>query len=347
MTSAARILFFMTLAVAAAGALAGPAVTAAYSQSISPAEIAAMQRDYRRPPPRPVENAALVALGRELFFARELSASGNTSCASCHFPELGWGVREPRSRNDSGKLTARKSQPLIGTGHIAGPVGWDGRNASLEAQARSSIATGSMSMRETPTPVKVEVIEERVRSNPAFVKKFAAAMPDAAINMDAIVKAIAEFERTIEPGRAPFDRWVEGDAQAISESAQRGFALFNGKANCFACHSGWRFTDDKFHDIGTTTTDVGRGQVDKADELMRFAFKTPTLRSVALRSAYMHNASVATLHDVMKHYERGGIDRPSRSPLLMPITLTDQERDDLVAFMDALTGAEEAAQAVR
>jgi cytochrome c peroxidase len=179
------------------------------------------------------------------------------------------------------------------------------------------------------------------------VKKFAAAMPDAAINMDAIVKAITEFERTIEPGPAPFDRWVEGDAQAISESAKRGFALFNGKANCFACHSGWRFTDDKFHDIGTTTTDVGRGQVDKADELMRFAFKTPTLRSVALRPAYMHNASVATLHDVMKHYERGGIDRPSRSPLLTPIALTDQERDDLVAFMDALTGAEEAAQAVR
>jgi cytochrome c peroxidase len=335
------------LAFAAAGALAGLAATAAGAQSPSPAGMAEMQRAYRRPPPRPVENAALVALGRDLFFAPQLSASGKTSCASCHFPQLGWGVTDPRSRNDSGKLTARKSQPLIGVGHIEAPLGWDGRNASLEAQARSSIATGSMSMRETPTPVKVEVIEERLRSDPDYVAKFAVAMPGQAINMDSIVKAIAVFERALEPGPAPFDRWVEGDEQAISASAKRGFVLFNGKANCFACHSGWRFTDDKFHDIGTTTTDIGRGQVDKTDELMRFAFKTPTLRSVALRPAYMHNASAATLHDVMRHYEKGGIDRPSRSPLLFPIVLSDEERDDLVAFMEALTGAEVSAQPQR
>ena len=98
--------------------------------------------------------------------------------------------------------------------------------------------------------------------------------------------------------------------------------------------------DDKFHDIGTTTTDVGRGQVDKNDELMKFAFKTPTLRSVALRPPFMHNASAATLHEVMRHYEKGGVERPSRSALLVPIALTDQERDDLVAFMEALTGVE-------
>jgi cytochrome c peroxidase len=127
----------------------------------------------------------------------------------------------------------------------------------------------------------------------------------------------------------------------MSASARRGFALFNGKANCFACHGGWRFTDDKFHDIGTTTTDVGRGQVDKNDELMKFAFKTPTLRSVAVRPPFMHNASAASLHDVMKHYEKGGIDRPSRSPLLVRIDLRDQERDDLIAFMEALTGPDE------
>ena len=321
-------------------------ITPVRAQDASPAEIAAMQREYRRPPARPIENQALVELGRDLFFAPELSSSGKTSCASCHFPELGWGVTDARSRNDAGKLTSRKSQPLIGLGYAGNaPVGWDGRSATLEAQAKASIVTGSMSMRETQTPVKVEVIEERIRSDSTYDAKFAAAMPGVPINIDSIATAIATFERTLEPGIAPFDRWIEGDEQAISASAKRGFAVFNGKANCFACHSGWRFTDDKFHDIGTTTTDAGRGRVEKDDPLMQFAFKTPTLRSVALRPPYMHNASDATLQDVLKLYEKGGIDRPSRSPLMQPIELNDQERSDLIAFMESLTGAAETAQA--
>ena len=151
---------------------------------------------------------------------------------------------------------------------------------------------------------------------------------------------MAEFERTLEPKPAPFYRWIEGDEQAISESAKRGFVLFNTtQSMCFTCHSGWRFTDDKFHDIGSTTTDLGRARVVKDDESMQYAFKTPTLRSVTLRPPYMHNASQATLHDVMKHYEKGGIDRPSRSPLMIPIQLSDQERNDLIAFMETLTEA--------
>src|ERR1041384_1147594 len=260
-------------------------------------DIAAMKREYRRPPARPTENQALVDLGRELFFAPQISASGKTSCASCHFPELGWVVKDARSLNDSGKLTSRKSQPLIGIGYAGeAPVGWDGRSATLEAQAKASIETGSMSMRETQTPVKVEVIVERVRTDAAYVAKFNSALPNTPITIDSIVKAIAAFERTLEPGLAPFDRWIEGDEQAISESAKRGFVLFNGKTNCFACHSGWRFTDDKFHDIGTTSSDPGRGRELKNDEDMQFAFKTPTLRSVARHPPYMHNASSADLY---------------------------------------------------
>jgi cytochrome c peroxidase len=116
--------------------------------------------------------------------------------------------------------------------------------------------------------------------------------------------------------------------------------LFTGKAGCAACHGGWRFTDDQFHDIGTTSADRGRGRVIK-DAAMDFAFKTPTLRSVALRAPNMHNASIATLTDAVRHYEKGGIDRPSRSPMLFPIQLSEQERGDLVAFMETLTGAGE------
>ena len=132
-------------------------------------------------------------------------------------------------------------------------------------------------------------------------------------------------------------RWVAGDEKAIPDTAKRGFVLFTGKAGCAACHNGWRFTDDQFHDIGTTTTDQGRGKETK-DASLNFAFKTPTLRSVAQRAPYMHNASIATLTDVVRHYEKGGVDRPSRSPMLVPIQLTDAERLDLVAFMETLTG---------
>jgi cytochrome c peroxidase len=313
----------------------------ASAQGTGQPDIAILKRDYRRPPPRPIENQALVDLGRDLFFEPRISASGKTACASCHFPELGWAVTDARSLNDSGKLTSRKSQPLMGLGHAkTALVGWDGRNANLEAQAKSSIATGSMSMRETDTPVKVETIEERIRSAPDYVAKFKAALPGAPINIDTIAAAVAAFERALEPTPAPFDRWVEGDEQAISDTAKRGFALFVGKATCFACHGGWRLTDDKFHDIGTTTTDQGRGREVK-DETLNFAFKTPTLRSVAVRAPYMHNASIKTLNDVVRHYEKGGINRPSRSPLMLPVQLSDQERLDLVAFMQTLTGAPE------
>jgi cytochrome c peroxidase len=301
-------------------------------------DLAAAKRDYRRPPPLAVTNPALAALGRELFFDPLISASGKTACATCHTPELGWTVKDAHPTNDSGKPSGRKSQPLIGIGHAgSAPIGWDGRNASLEAQAKNSIATGSMSMRETPTPVKVETILERVSAAPSYVAKFNAALPGKPIDVDTVTQAIAAFERTIEPGQSPFDRWIGGDEAAISPAAKRGFALFTGKAGCSACHSGWRFTDDQFHDIGTTTTDLGRGREVKDDHL-KYAFKTPTLRSVALRAPYMNNASLASLDDVVRFYEKGGIARESRSPMLMPFALTDQERGDLVAFMESLTG---------
>ena len=312
--------------------------TALSQDDLSPQELTELKKNYRRPTPAPVQNQALIELARSLFFATQLSASGKTACVSCHFSELDWGVTDARSRNDSGKLTSRKSQPLVGIGYAgSAPVGWDGRNATLEAQVKSSIATGSMSMRETATPVKIEMIEQRIRSDAEYVERFGAALPGMPIDIDSIAKAIAAFERTLEPGIAPFDRWIEGDEQAISNSAKRGFALFNSKANCSACHSGWRLTDDQFHDIGTTVMDPGRGGVIKDDAMMQFAFKTPTLRSIALRPPYMHNGSQKSLHDVVKHYEKGGIDRPSRSRLLMPIDLTDQERGDLIALIETLT----------
>jgi cytochrome c peroxidase len=324
--------------IVAAAVLPAAAGTLVLTQPAPAQDLKAVKADYRRPAPRPVENEALAKLGRKLFFDTRISASGKTACASCHFPELGYVVTDAHPTNDSGKPTSRKSQPLIGLGHAdKARVGWDGRSATLEEQAKASIAIGSMSMGETETPVIVEFIEERVKSDSGYVAKFSTALPDRPIDIDTIALALAAFERTLEPATTPFDRWVAGDEGAISAAAKRGFVLFNGKAACVACHNGWRFTDDQFHDIGTTTTDQGRGKAAK-DESLNFAFKTPTLRSVALRAPYMHNASLATLDEVVRHYEKGGIDRPSRSPLLVPIQLSDAERHDLVVFMNALTG---------
>jgi cytochrome c peroxidase len=319
--------------------LAGIVISPSAQQLPGP-DLVAMKAEYKRPAPRPIENSALVELGRMLFWDPRVSASGKTACVTCHLPNLGWSVTDARSRNDSGKLTSRKSQPLIGIGHLTPgtPNGWDGRNATLEAQAKTSISTGSMSMQETESPVKVEVIEQRIRAIPEYTERFKKVLPTRPLNIDAIVKAIAEYEKTFEPGPAPFDAWIAGNESAISESAKRGFVLFNGKALCSGCHTGWRFTDDKFHDIGIKTANLGRGREVKNDPLMQHAFKTPTLRSVALHPPYMHNASLAALEDVIRHYETGGIDRPSRSSMLAPIELSDDERSDLLALMGTLTG---------
>lgn len=325
------------LALAADGA-ATRAPSADTAHGPRPDDIARIKAEYRRPPPRAIENPALVQLGRDLFFDPVISASGKTACATCHRPELGWASNEPRSLGDSGRPTLRKVQTLLGIGHARPPFDWDGRHATLEAQAVSSIGTGSMSMFATPNETKVDDIVARLQGNERYVAKFGKALPGAPINLDTVVIALAAFERSIEPGRAPIDRWIAGDESAIPEAAKRGFVLFHTEAACAGCHHGWRFTDDAFHDVGTSTTDPGRGRELKHDPKMQFAFKTPTLRSVALRAPYLHDGSAATLRDVVDLYVKGGIDRPSRSPMIGPLDLTEQERNDLVAFMETLTG---------
>jgi cytochrome c peroxidase len=333
--ASARSLLPIAHVVALVVALCGGAFApAGAADNVGPND---MKGGYRRAMTPPVENQVLVALGRDLFFDPVISSTGSMSCASCHKPQSAFSVNEPHSKTDSGQPTMRRTQTLLGIGHARPPFDWDGRAATLEAQAVSSIGVGSMSLFPSKTPVKVEEIMARLRGNEGYVAKFKAAFPDGAIKIDHVVIALAAYERTIEPGEAPFDRFVEGDEQAISQSAKRGFVLFNGKARCAGCHDGWRLTDDLFHDIGTSTGDLGRGAELKKNEKMQYAFKTPTLRSVALRAPYMHDGSIATLRDVLKHYEKGGIDRPSRSPLMQPVALSEAEEGDLIAFLETLS----------
>jgi cytochrome c peroxidase len=139
---------------------------------------------------------------------------------------------------------------------------------------------------------------------------------------------------------APFDRWVNGDERAISDSAKRGFMLFNGKANCAGCHAGWRMSDDGFHDIGLPDADRGRAEVAPGIVQLEHAFKTPTLRNVNQRAPYMHDGSVATLAAVIDHYDSGFVRRPSLDTQMQPLGLTPSEKADLLALLDTLTGAD-------
>jgi cytochrome c peroxidase len=155
-----------------------------------------------------------------------------------------------------------------------------------------------------------------------------------------VARALATFERTIVSGPAPFDRWIAGDENAISEEAKSGFDLFNGKAGCVKCHSEWNFTDNGFHDVGLEDSDRGRG-MRLPLEGMQFAFKTPTLRNVDRRAPYMHEGNEQTLAEVVDFYDRGGdVHRKSLSPEIVPLHLTAQEKWDLLAFLSTLTSVD-------
>jgi cytochrome c peroxidase len=178
----------------------------------------------------------------------------------------------------------------------------------------------------------------RLAALPGYVAAFDAAFANGGVTREKIEQSLATFERTIVSGDAPFDRWVHGDEAAISAAAKRGFALFNGKANCAVCHSGWAFTDAGFHDIGVAKDDdLGRGRLFPSSVKLQHAFKTPTLRDVARRAPYMHDGSVASLADVIDLYDRGGIDRPSRDNDIRPLNLQSREKADLIAFLNALS----------
>ncbi len=180
---------------------------------------------------------------------------------------------------------------------------------------------------------------ERLSAIPGYARAFDAAFGKGEIATPKVEEALATFERSIVSRDAPFDRWIMGDPNAINASAKRGFALFNGKANCAACHSGWAFTDASFHDIGVAKgDDIGRGRFFPSSVKLQYAFKTPTLRDVTWRGPYMHDGSLQTLADVIDLYDRGGIDRPSRDEAIHQLNLRPGEKADLIAFLQTLDG---------
>ena len=213
-------------------------------------------------------------------------------------------------------------------------LGWDGKFRDLE-----SVAFGPITSPTNMNSSEATVIE-RLHAVPDYISAFAAAFGSADITRRNVELALATFERSIVGEQTPFDRWVEGDETAIGQSAKRGFDIFNGKARCSGCHNGFAFSDGSFHDIGTAKgADIGRGRLFPSSVKLRYAFKTPTLRDAARRAPYMHDGSIQTLEEVIDLYDRGGVERPSRSVLIQPLGLTEAEKSDLVAFINTLTSA--------
>lgn len=289
---------------------------------------------YRRPDtiPFPKDNAytpAKAALGKMLFFDTRLSRDKNLSCASCHNPSFGWEVPFAQAIGAGGKPLGRHAPTTLNQAWSS-QLFWDGRAPTLEAQARGPIEAGV----EMDLPMSVAL--DRLKGVQGYVRAFDKAFPHEGLTTDNVLKAIATFERTIVTGDTPFDRWMRGDAKAVTDEVKRGFAVFDGKARCAACHSGWNLTDNKFHDIGLATSDPGRMGVTKA-AADQYAFKTPSLREIAARAPYMHAGQVATLDGVIAHYVTGGEKRPSLSPQMQPLNLSRQEVQDLLAFLHALS----------
>ncbi len=293
--------------------------------------------EYRTPAaiPFPAENpytTEKAALGRRLFHDTLLSEDRTRSCASCHDASLAFADGRPRALGRHGTQLDAHTPSLLNLAFVEGRLGWDGKFADLEGVSFGPI-TGPANMGLT----EAEALR-RLRDDPTYPDLFRTAFGDPAITRERVEQAMATYERTLVSGETPFDRWIAGDDGAIPAAAQRGFDLFNGRANCAACHSGWAFTDGSFHDIGVAgENDLGRGKAMSRSQRLQHAFKTPGLRESAERGHYMHDGSVVGLDAVLDLYSRGGIERPSRSAEIRRLDLTPREKADLAAFLSTLS----------
>ena len=271
-----------------------------------------------------------VALGERIFFDPNLSRDSTISCASCHLPELAFADPEPISIGIDGRLGLRNSMSLVNVGYQS-LFFWDGGALTLENQVFAPL--------QDPNEMDAELddILRRLNADESYAQDFDEAF-ELEANLQTLTQAIAAFQRTIRSGGAPYDRYLEGDEDALNESEKRGLALFEGKANCSTCHSGFLLTNKAFENNGllVAPADSGRARITlQADDYGKF--RVPSLRNVALTAPYMHDGRIASLADVVAHYNHGGVDTRNRNEVIVPLKLSDQEQSDLVAFLNSLT----------
>jgi cytochrome c peroxidase len=302
----------------------------------------------QRSPYAATSSKAIIALGQRLFFDPQLSGSGRTACATCHNPDFAYGDPRPVSISDNGRPGLRHAPSLLNVGfrpHLM----WDGRFDSLEEQAFGPFRPdGEMG-------IDIEGAAALISRNPAYRQQFSHAFGQPP-SPEGIVTAVAAFERTLVIGNSRFDRFVfNKDERALAPLEKYGLEVFTSRGHCVRCHAIYAprvsafplFTDFGFHNLGIGFTgftagsfrDPGRGAVTSVEKDYG-AFRTPSLRNVAVTGPFMHDGSLRTLDEVIAFYDAGGQPNPNQSPILQPLGLTDQEKNGLVAFLDSLTDLE-------
>jgi cytochrome c peroxidase len=298
------------------------------------------------PVPIPSDNPLTVekiGLGRRLYYDPALSADKTVSCATCHHPDHGFSDGKPVSNGVQQKTGTRNSPTVFNSAYFAAQF-WDGRAPTLEKQAEGPVQN-PVEMAHT-----LKGVEDRLNADATYRNDFAKAFGPGPITYERVEKAISSFERTIVSANSPFDRWKYGhDERAVSQAVKRGFVVFTSpqKGNCSACHLIGEdyalFTDNKFHNIGVGVdmgqiTDQGRFAVSR-NEADRGAFRTPSLRNISLTAPYMHDGSVQNLKDAVDYYIGGGNSNSHLDPQIHVLDfLSGQERADLRAFLESLTG---------
>jgi cytochrome c peroxidase len=255
-----------------------------------------------------------VELGRSLFFDKRLSRDGTISCATCHDPEFAFTDSRKVAVGVDGR-TGDRRVPRIANRAYGKSFFWDGRTSTLEEQVILPIVN--------PKEMDLELDEAANR-----------------VNVDAatVQRALASYVRTILSGDSPYDRYVQGDREALTTEQKAGLQLFRGKANCGSCHLGPNLTDESFHTTGIGAAgDPGHFAVSN-NVIHRGAFKTPSLRDVAVAPPYMHDGSLATLEEVIDYYDKGGNPHSNLDPEMRKLQLTAEEKKALVAFLHALNG---------
>jgi len=284
-------------------------------------------------PPEDPENPstpAKVALGRQLFEDTRLSGDESLSCASCHPREMAYTEAVPFSEGAEGKPMPRHTPTLLNAAYYR-YINWDGKFAST-AQLVPAIMSNPRNMNMQDESVLVARLES-VPAYRALFREVFGGPPDK----QRIAQALDVYVRTLTTRNSPFDRYVAGDKKALTDAQKRGLMLFVGKADCTMCHRGPNFEDDQFHALGIGGDDPGRFKITGV-EADRKAFKTPTIRNVALTAPYMHDGSLSTLREVIDFYDAGGGGYQPKSALLRRLRLTEKEKSDLVAFLESLTG---------
>jgi cytochrome c peroxidase len=273
-------------------------------------------------------------LGRLLYFDPRLSADGTVSCATCHNPKYAFTDGAAVSTGVRGQKGKRSAPTVINRAYSLAQF-WDGRAPTLEEQAKGPMAN----------PIEMgsnhDTIVDNLTKIQGYRALFATSFGTGDITIDRVAKAITTFERTVMSGNSPYDRYKAGQKSAMTPAQVHGMDIFFNKAKCDACHEGVNFTSNMYANLGVGADrpepDAGRYAVTNEPKDWG-AFKTPTLREIARTAPYMHDGSLKTLEDVVEYYDRGGTPNKNLDQRIKPLHLANQDKKDLVAFLNALSG---------